>query len=48
VSRRKALADEWARLEATLPVGRPLTTRELDELVARWSVIVERVYSRSR
>ena len=44
---RKVLAAEWERLEVTLP-NRPLTAPELDELVARWSAIVERVYSRSR
>lgn len=45
MNRRKALAAEWKRLEATLPVGRLLTKAEMDELIARWSAIVDRVYS---
>jgi hypothetical protein len=40
---RKALAAEWARVEATLP-DRPLTVPEFDALIARWAAIEERVY----
>ena len=47
VTLRKALAAEWKRIEAELP-DRPLTAAELDELITRWSAIVERVYSGSR
>ena len=46
MSRREALAAEWARIEARLP-RRPLTAMELDKLIARWSAIVDRVYARS-
>lgn len=47
MSRRKELEAAWARIESGLP-DRPLTVPELDALMARWSAVVDRIYSRSR